>query len=172
MLLAVLVALAAGALWHCRWPIASLHPFIPFAGGLLQIVLTMALAALAALAAGAAVPQGAFVGALLSMSSTSIVVKCLDKAERSSLYGQITIGTLLLQGARPARKRLLNSRNVRSACYTTGVVVPLSLNGQPLCAAWLKTESGTLGMLLRCTITSSVSWYAALPYPRLTARGS
>jgi Kef-type K+ transport system membrane component KefB len=42
--------------------------------------------------------QGVFVGALLSMSSTSVVVKCLE-AYRStgSAFGQITIGTLILQ---------------------------------------------------------------------------
>ena len=43
-------------------------------------------------------PQGAFVGALVAMSSTSIVLKVL--AERRTLNtqpGQITIGTLILQ---------------------------------------------------------------------------
>ena len=47
---------------------------------------------------GASVHEGIFVGALVSMSSTSIVVKCLaDTKCTSSPHGQITIGTLILQ---------------------------------------------------------------------------
>lgn len=43
-------------------------------------------------------PQGAFVGALVAMSSTSIVVKVLsDYRTQHSQPGQITIGTLVLQ---------------------------------------------------------------------------
>ena len=50
--------------------------------------------------------QGAFVGALVAMSSTSIVVKVLsDCRTQHSQPGQITIGTLVLQ-VRPAEVRL------------------------------------------------------------------
>jgi Kef-type K+ transport system membrane component KefB len=42
--------------------------------------------------------QGIFVGALLSMSSTSVVVKCLESFRMNgTAFGQITIGTLILQ---------------------------------------------------------------------------
>ncbi len=42
-------------------------------------------------------------GALLSMSSTAVVVKCLEvMRSSSSAYGQITTGTLLLQVGRCA----------------------------------------------------------------------
>ncbi len=42
--------------------------------------------------------QGVFIGALLSMSSTSVVIKCLEATKTTnSPYGQITIGTLILQ---------------------------------------------------------------------------
>lgn len=42
--------------------------------------------------------QGIFVGCLLSMSSTAVVVKCLEvMRSSSSAYGQITVGTLILQ---------------------------------------------------------------------------
>lgn len=42
--------------------------------------------------------QGIFVGALLSMSSTSVVVKCLESYRmNATAFGQITIGTLILQ---------------------------------------------------------------------------
>lgn len=45
--------------------------------------------------------QGAFVGALVAMSSTSIVVKVLTESRtQNSQPGQITIGTLILQARR------------------------------------------------------------------------
>lgn len=56
------------------------------------------LGGLVAAAAGAPPGQGIFVGALLSMSSTAVVVKCLEVMRTSSsAYGQITVGTLILQ---------------------------------------------------------------------------
>ncbi|GIL84773.1 hypothetical protein Vretimale_14445 [Volvox reticuliferus] len=67
-------------------------------GGTLQIVLLSLVCGLVAAAAGAPLTQGVFVGALLSMSSTAVVVKCLEvMRSSSSAYGQITTGTLLLQ---------------------------------------------------------------------------
>lgn len=54
-------------------------------------------AAVAAAAAALSL-QGIFVGALLSMSSTSVVVKCLDSLSMNgTAFGQIVIGTLILQ---------------------------------------------------------------------------
>ena len=47
---------------------------------------------------GADVGIGAFIGALLSLSSTSVVANCLESSKTSTTqYGQITIGTLILQ---------------------------------------------------------------------------
>ncbi|WIA16636.1 hypothetical protein OEZ85_013299 [Tetradesmus obliquus] len=67
-------------------------------GGSLQIGALMLLGGLVAAAVKSNVPQGIFVGALLSMSSTSVVVKCLEAYHMTgSAYGQITIGTLILQ---------------------------------------------------------------------------
>ncbi len=67
-------------------------------GGSLQIATLMALGGVSAAALASSVPQGVFVGALLSMSSTSVVVKCLESfGMNNSAYGQITIGTLILQ---------------------------------------------------------------------------
>ncbi len=67
-------------------------------GGLLQILLLMMLGGITAAVAHAPVPMGIFVGALLSMSSTSVVIKCLEATKSTnSAYGQITIGTLILQ---------------------------------------------------------------------------
>jgi Kef-type K+ transport system membrane component KefB len=57
-----------------------------------------ALASVGAVFIGASAYQGAFVGALVSMSSTSIVVKCLNDARvQNQPAGQITIATLVLQ---------------------------------------------------------------------------
>lgn len=67
-------------------------------GGLLEVALMSLMGALAAFIIGAGAYHGAFVGALLSMSSTSIVVKCLQEGRASHQpHAQITIGTLVLQ---------------------------------------------------------------------------
>jgi len=67
-------------------------------GGVLEIVVFTSLGGMSAFIAGWSVPGGLFVGALVAMSSTSIVVKCLEEAGSSeSTRGQIMIGTLILQ---------------------------------------------------------------------------
>lgn len=71
---------------------------VALVGGMIQILLTMILAGGFASAIGASVHEGLFVGALVSMSSTSIVIKCLaDSRQSAAPHGQITIGTLILQ---------------------------------------------------------------------------
>ena len=71
---------------------------VAIVGGLLEVAAMTGLGAAAAAAIGAGAAQGAFIGALLAMSSTSIVIKCLQESRVAhSLYGQITIGTLVLQ---------------------------------------------------------------------------
>lgn len=71
---------------------------VALAGGMLQILLTMVLAGGFAFAIGASINEGLFIGALISMSSTSIVIKCLvDSRQGATPHGQITIGTLILQ---------------------------------------------------------------------------
>ena len=67
-------------------------------GGLLQILACAALGGVAARLIGSIVYQGIFVGAVVSMSSTSIVIKVLnDTRSANTQHGQITIGTLILQ---------------------------------------------------------------------------
>ncbi|OAY30453.1 hypothetical protein MANES_14G032300v8 [Manihot esculenta] len=67
-------------------------------GGLLQIVIFMLLCAITAVLCGAKLSEGIFVGSFLSMSSTAVVVKFLvERNSSSSLHGQVTIGTLILQ---------------------------------------------------------------------------
>lgn len=64
-----------------------------------QVLLAMGLGALlCALVLDVQASAGAFVGALLAMSSTTIVVKCLESTRSTAtLFGQITVGTLITQ---------------------------------------------------------------------------
>ncbi len=67
-------------------------------GGSLQVILMSTLGGVAAAVIGVGTYQGAFVGAMLAMSSTSVVVKCLQDARAANTpHAQITIGTLVLQ---------------------------------------------------------------------------
>ncbi|XP_077210731.1 K(+) efflux antiporter 4-like isoform X4 [Tasmannia lanceolata] len=67
-------------------------------GGLLQIFLFMCLCGITASLCGGKLSEGVFVGAFLSMSSTAVVLKFLmERNSISSLHGQVTVGTLILQ---------------------------------------------------------------------------
>ncbi|XP_061347603.1 K(+) efflux antiporter 4-like [Gastrolobium bilobum] len=67
-------------------------------GGLLQIFLFMCLCGITALLCGGKSSEGIFVGTFLSMSSTAVVLKFLmERNSVNALYGQVTIGTLILQ---------------------------------------------------------------------------
>jgi Kef-type K+ transport system membrane component KefB len=68
-------------------------------GGALQVTLMSLLGGVAAYVIGAnRVSQGAFIGALLAMSSTSVVIKCFQEAKVAHvLHAQITIGMLVFQ---------------------------------------------------------------------------
>ncbi|XP_038695931.1 K(+) efflux antiporter 4-like isoform X2 [Tripterygium wilfordii] len=67
-------------------------------GGLLQIFLFMCLCGITASLCGAKPSEGIFVGVLLSMSSTAVVLKFLmERNSINALHGQVTIGILILQ---------------------------------------------------------------------------
>ncbi|XP_034699808.1 K(+) efflux antiporter 4 isoform X1 [Vitis riparia] len=67
-------------------------------GGLLQIFLFMCLCGITASLCGGKPSEGVFVGVLLSMSSTAVVLKFLmERNSISALHGQVTVGTLILQ---------------------------------------------------------------------------
>ncbi|GKB24336.1 K(+) efflux antiporter 6, partial [Tanacetum coccineum] len=67
-------------------------------GGLLQSLLFMCICGITASLCGGKPSEGVFVGVLLSMSSTAVVLKFLmDKNSINALHGQVTIGTLILQ---------------------------------------------------------------------------
>jgi CPA2 family monovalent cation:H+ antiporter-2 len=73
---------------------------ISLGGGGLQIVLTIAVTAVVSLATGwvTSPPQGVFLGAILSLSSTAVVLKCLmERNETGTPHGQVMLGMLVVQ---------------------------------------------------------------------------
>ncbi|MEO0854434.1 MAG: cation:proton antiporter, partial [Cyanobacteria bacterium J06648_11] len=73
---------------------------IAFRGSVLQIGLTVALVSAVALLLGwaDAPPQGIFLGAILSLSSTAVVLKTLsERGEINTLHGQIMLTILIVQ---------------------------------------------------------------------------
>ncbi|KAF3670003.1 hypothetical protein FXO37_08742 [Capsicum annuum] len=66
-------------------------------GGLLQIFLFMCLSGITASLCGGEASEGVFVGVFLSMSSTAVLKFLMERNSVNTLYGQVTIGTLILQ---------------------------------------------------------------------------
>ncbi|KAL3535633.1 hypothetical protein ACH5RR_004094 [Cinchona calisaya] len=67
-------------------------------GGLMQIFLFMCLCGITAFLCGGETSEGVFVGVFLSMSSTAVVLKFLmERKSITTLQGQVTVGTLILQ---------------------------------------------------------------------------
>ncbi len=67
-------------------------------GGPLQILVTMTLGPLLAPLLGLSLVQGVFLGALLSLSSTVVVLKVLmSRGEQQSWHGRVTLGILIAQ---------------------------------------------------------------------------
>jgi monovalent cation:H+ antiporter-2, CPA2 family len=73
---------------------------ISLGGGGLQIALTIGITTLASLALGwvTSPTQGVFLGAILSLSSTAVVLKCLmERNETGTPQGQVMLGILVVQ---------------------------------------------------------------------------
>jgi monovalent cation:H+ antiporter-2, CPA2 family len=73
---------------------------VSLAGGSLQILLTILVTTGISLGVGwvTSVPQGLFLGGVLSLSSTAVVLRCLmDSNETESTQGQIMLGILVVQ---------------------------------------------------------------------------
>jgi CPA2 family monovalent cation:H+ antiporter-2 len=73
---------------------------ISLGGSSLQILLTIVVTTLTALGVGwvTTVPQGIFLGAVLSLSSTAVVLKCLmERNEMGTLHAQVMLGMLVIQ---------------------------------------------------------------------------
>ncbi|MBW4678708.1 MAG: cation:proton antiporter [Microcoleus vaginatus WJT46-NPBG5] len=73
---------------------------ISLGGGGLQIVLTILIATLVSVGMGwvSSPAQGVFLGAILSLSSTAVVLKCLmERNETGTPHGQVMLGILVVQ---------------------------------------------------------------------------
>jgi monovalent cation:H+ antiporter-2, CPA2 family len=73
---------------------------ISLGGGSLQIILTIAITSLIATGLGwvTSTPQGIFLGAALSLSSTAVVLKCLGEGnETETPHAQVMLGILVVQ---------------------------------------------------------------------------
>ncbi len=73
---------------------------ISLGGGTLQILLTILVTTLVSLATGwvTTPTQGVFLGAILSLSSTAVVLKCLmERNETGTPHGQVMLGILVVQ---------------------------------------------------------------------------
>ncbi len=73
---------------------------IALGGGGLQIVLTVLVTTLVSLGMGwvTSPAQGVFLGAILSLSSTAVVLKCLmERNETETPHGQVMLGVLVVQ---------------------------------------------------------------------------
>jgi monovalent cation:H+ antiporter-2, CPA2 family len=73
---------------------------ISLGGGGLQIVLTIAFTTAISLGVGwvESPAQGVFLGAILSLSSTAVVLKCLmERNEGGTSHGQVMLGILVVQ---------------------------------------------------------------------------
>ncbi len=73
---------------------------ISLGGGSLQILLTIAVTAIISIGVGwvTSTPQGIFLGAVLSLSSTAVVLKCLSESgESETPHAQVMLGMLVVQ---------------------------------------------------------------------------
>ncbi|MDX2229101.1 MAG: cation:proton antiporter [Leptolyngbyaceae cyanobacterium bins.349] len=73
---------------------------VSLGGGALQITLTILVTSLASLGMGwvTSPPQGVFLGAILSLSSTAVVLKSLmERNETGTPHGQVLLGILVVQ---------------------------------------------------------------------------
>lgn len=73
---------------------------ISLGGGALQILLTILVTALISVGVGwvTSPTQGVFLGAILSLSSTAVVLKCLmERNETETLHGRVMLGILVVQ---------------------------------------------------------------------------
>lgn len=138
---------------------------ISLGGGALQIFSTIGVTALVSLAVGwvTSPTQGIFLGAILSLSSTAVVLKCLmERNETETSHGQVMLGILIVQdlalGLMLAVLPALNSPSeeigiaiglalLKTALLAGGAVVAGIWLIPPLLRFLAKTESRELFLL-------------------------
>ncbi|MDP2766090.1 MAG: cation:proton antiporter, partial [Candidatus Methanoperedens sp.] len=95
-----------------------------FVGGFLQVFLTTSVVLLISLSLGASFEQGLFVGFLVAMSSTAIVLKVFsDRGEMDSPQGRMSTGVLIFQDLSVVVMVLLVPMLAKSSGLSTADIV-------------------------------------------------
>jgi monovalent cation:H+ antiporter-2, CPA2 family len=148
---------------------------ISLGGGGLQILLTMLVTMLVSVGVGwvTTPQQGVFLGAILSLSSTAVVLKCLMEAnETDSLHGQVMLGILVVQdlalGLMLAILPALNQlpAEIGGALLQAGIKIVVFAGAATVAGLWVvprflrllaKTESRELFLLGVVTLCLSIA---------------
>lgn len=150
---------------------------ISLGGGGLQILLTVLITTLLALFVGwvDSPPQGVFLGAILSLSSTAVVLKSLmDRNETDTPHGQVMLGILVVQdlalglmlAVLPALDQPVEALGLaigwallRTGLFAIGAVVVGIWLIPPLLRLIAKTESRELFLLGVCAICLGIALF-------------
>ncbi len=148
---------------------------ISLGGGGLQIILTIAVTALVSIATGWVTSpiQGVFLGAILSLSSTAVVLKSLmERSETDAPHGQVMLGILVVQdlalglmlAVLPALDKPIEELGVaigwallQTALFAVGAVVAGIWLIPPALQLLAKTESRELFLLGVCAICLGIA---------------
>jgi monovalent cation:H+ antiporter-2, CPA2 family len=148
---------------------------ISLGGGGLQIVITVLVTTLVSLAIGwvDSPPQGVFLGAILSLSSTAVVLKSLmERNETDTPHGQVMLGILVVQdlalglmlAVLPALDQPVEALGLaigwallQTALFAIGATAAGIWLIPPLLRLFAKTESRELFLLGVCAICLSIA---------------
>jgi monovalent cation:H+ antiporter-2, CPA2 family len=148
---------------------------ISLGGGGLQIILTIAVTAAVSIATGwvTSPTQGVFLGAILSLSSTAVVLKSLmERSETDAPHGQVMLGILVVQdlalglmlAVLPALDKPIEELGVaigwallQTALFAVGAVVAGIWLIPPTLQLLAKTESRELFLLGVCAICLGIA---------------
>lgn len=148
---------------------------ISLGGGGLQIILTITITALVSIATGwvTSPPQGVFLGAILSLSSTAVVLKSLmERNEADAPHGQVMLGILVVQdlalglmlAVLPALDRPVEEIGIamgwallQTMLFAAGAVVAGIWLIPPMLRLLAKTESRELFLLGVCAICLGIA---------------
>jgi monovalent cation:H+ antiporter-2, CPA2 family len=148
---------------------------ISLGGGGLQILVTIVVTTLVSLAIGwvDSPPQGVFLGAILSLSSTAVVLKSLmERNETDTPHGQVMLGILVVQdlalglmlAVLPALDQPVEALGLaigwallQTALFALGATAAGIWLIPPLLRLFAKTESRELFLLGVCAICLSIA---------------
>jgi K+:H+ antiporter len=146
-------------------------------GGSLQVVLTTAAVTVAAVLAGLSAPRGVFLGFLVALSSTAIVLKGLsERGEIDAPHGRLTLGILVFQDLCVVPMILLvpalagtggGAAGIVRALVTAAVVVALTLGlARLVVPRALRLVAATRGrelfILAVVLVAAGIAWLTSL----------